>query len=153
MKNTINRSDQFGTTATDEQQTNPVQIDYELEQLPYTKDALLRVVSIQEITKTFEVMIDLVSDYGLRACFAVAGRQWGYVVIREPGNGSVAIEADTVLQDLENRSQSCFEVDSFSHAAAWIRHLGVTLATLDQSWGCTQIDHAAEVRMRRLKAK
>lgn len=78
MKLTTYQSDQSGTTATDEQQRNPVQIDYELEQLPYTKDALLRVVSIPEITKTFEVMIDLVSDYGLRACFAVAGRQWGF---------------------------------------------------------------------------
>lgn len=116
-------------------------------------DALLRVVSVPEITQTLDVMIDLAPDYGLRACFSMAGRPWGYVVLRAPGDGSIFIEADTVIQDLEHRSQSRFHVDSFGYAAAWIRNLGLALANLDQSWGCSQVDEAAEARLQRLKFK
>lgn len=78
MNNTTSQSVQPGIHAVaDEQQTKTVQIDYELQQLPSLMGALLRVVSAPEITKPLAVMIDLVSDYGPRACFGMAGRQWG----------------------------------------------------------------------------
>lgn len=154
MNNTINPSDRPGAyVMADEQHAESVQIDYELLQLPSLINALSRVLSVPEISKPLDVTIDLVSDYGLRACFYMAGRQWGYVVLRAPGDGSIAIEADTVIQDLEHRSPSQFHVDDFNCAAAWIRNLGLTLAKLDQSWGCTQVDEATKARQQRLKAK
>lgn len=125
-------------------------MDHDLGEVIFLAKALSQVLSIPEITNPLYVVIDLVSSYGLRACFFMADLELGYVVIRSPGNGSLDITADTVLQDLEHRSRSEFYVDDFDFAAAWIRNLGVTLAQLEQSWGYTRVLNAAEARLKRL---
>lgn len=152
MKNTITQSDQSGAiVVADEQRSETVRMDFDLEELISLATALSRVLSIPEITNPLYVMISLESNYGLRARFAMADLELGFVVIHSHGDGSIMIEADTVLQDLEHHGQCQFEVDNFGYAAAWIRSLGLTLANLDQSWGSTQVVDAAEARLRRLE--
>jgi len=152
MNNTTNQSDQNGVIATaDEPQTETsVRFDFELAELQGLMEALPRVLSIPAITQHLQAVIELVPNYGLRTRFSMLGQELGWVVIRSPGNGSIDIEADTVLQDLEHRTPSQFHVDSFGQAASWMRRLGTTLANLDESWDCTQIIEAAEMRMGRL---
>lgn len=153
MKNPIeNQQGQAGASAvTDEEQPERiVQIDYDLAEVISLTSALTRLVAVREITEPLYVEIDLVSNYGLRVCFCAADLPLGYVVVRSPGDGSIDIEADTVLQDLENRSQGRFHLDCFEFAAAWIRSMGIALANLEKSWGWDQVIDAAAARSKRL---
>ncbi len=135
----------------DEQQPEKiVRIGYYLEELIAWTKALACAVAVREITDPLYVEIDLASNHGLRVCFSASDLPLGYAVVRLVGNGSIEIEVDTVLQDLENRSQGRFELDRFELAAAWIKSLGITLANLEKFWGWDQIIDAAAARLKRL---
>lgn len=151
MKKYTNPSDPFGIAVAD---VNPNRTTVEIDDpdsLVASTNALVRALALPEIGTLLSIVIQVETDH-LRVCFEMFDREIGCVVLRSPGDGSCYLVADTLLQELENRSSSEFECQCFDWALAWIRQLALTLANLDKTWSCIHVHDAAKERLRRLSS-